>query len=176
MGQREREKTLLELAKNVERIARLAYLDAAEPVIETLAKDQFIDVLHDEDMQLKLRENQPGSLCQALDTALRLESYQLASRQTKPVREALLEKRNSADGKKEYSNPLSVELLQQLVDALQACKSDCPAPVRSCKESRIQPGSLGSLRLAGSMEKWVIFGDNALRRGTLESLLISGVC
>ena len=130
----------MELAKNVERIARLAYLDAAEPVIETLAKDQFIDVLHDEDMQLKLRENQPGSLCQALDTALGLESYQLASRQTKPVREALLEKRNSADGKKEYSNPLSVELLQQLVDALQACKSSSSQKLQGEQNTTRKPG------------------------------------
>ena len=39
------------------------------------------------------------------------------------MREVRLEKRDSAEGKKEDSNPLSVELLQQLVDALQTCSS-----------------------------------------------------
>ena len=68
---RQREEILPELAKDVERIARLAYPDAAEPMIETLAKDQFID----EDTRLKLRQSRPGSLREALETALELESY-----------------------------------------------------------------------------------------------------
>ena len=34
------------------------------------------------------------------------------------------------------------------------------------------PLSWGSLRLAGSVEKWVIFGDNALGRGTPEERLL----
>ena len=56
---RQREETLPELAEDVERIARLAYPDAAEPLIETLAKDQFIDALHDKNTRLKLRQSQP---------------------------------------------------------------------------------------------------------------------
>ena len=57
---RQREEILPELAEDVERIARLLYLNAAEPMIETLAKDQFIDALHDEDTRLKLRQSRPG--------------------------------------------------------------------------------------------------------------------
>ena len=81
---RQKEETVPELAEDVKRIARLVYPDAAEPMIETLAKDQFIDALH-EDTRLKLRQRRPGSLREALETALELESYQLASRRTKPV-------------------------------------------------------------------------------------------
>ena len=73
------------MAEDVERTARLAYPDASEPMIETLAKDQFIDALHDEDMRLKLRQSRPETLRRAVETALELESCQLASRRTRPV-------------------------------------------------------------------------------------------
>ena len=45
-----REETLL--AEDVQRLVRLAYPDATEPMVEVLAKDQFVDSLPDEDMQL----------------------------------------------------------------------------------------------------------------------------
>ncbi len=139
---RQREETLPELAEDVERIARLAYPDAAEPMIETLAKDQFIDALQDEDMRLKLRQGRPGTLRETLELALELESYLLASRRTKPaaVREARLEKSNSAEGKREDSNPLSVELLQQLVDALQACKGSFSQKSQGQPSTTRKPG------------------------------------
>jgi hypothetical protein len=139
---RQREETLPELAEDVECIARLAYPDAAEPMIETLAKDQFIDALQDEDMRLKLRQSRPGTLRETLEMALELESYLLASRRTKPaaVREARLEKSNSAEGKREDSNPLSVELLQQLVDALQACKGNFSQKSQGQPSTARKPG------------------------------------
>ena len=49
-------------------------------MLESLVKDQFIDLLTDEDMKLRIRQNRPESLQQALEAALELESYQLASR------------------------------------------------------------------------------------------------
>ena len=68
---------------------RLAYPGATEAMVELLAKDQFVDVLPDEDMRLRIRQNKPATLRDALKLALELESYQLASRQkAKPVREA----------------------------------------------------------------------------------------
>ena len=48
---RRREETLAELAEDVERLVRLAYLEAAESMVEVLAKEQFVDVLPDEDMR-----------------------------------------------------------------------------------------------------------------------------
>ena len=78
--------------EDIERLARLAYPDAAPAMLELLAKDQFIDSLTDEDMKLKIRQSRPDSLQQALEAALELESYQLASRQrTRTVRTTQLD-------------------------------------------------------------------------------------
>jgi len=46
-----------------------------------LAKDQFVDALPDKDMRLRIRQNKPVMLRDALRLALELETYQLASRQ-----------------------------------------------------------------------------------------------
>ena len=49
--------------------------------MEVLAKDQFVDALPEEDMRLRIRQNKPVMLRDALRLALELESYQLASGQ-----------------------------------------------------------------------------------------------
>ena len=69
----------------------MAYPDAAEPMIAVLAKDQFINSLPEEDIQLRVQQSWPGNLRQALEAALELESYMAASRRCRPVREVLLE-------------------------------------------------------------------------------------
>lgn len=58
---RKRDESLPELAKDVEHLCRLAYPDASAPMLEVLAKDQFIDALTDEDSRLRLRQNKPAS-------------------------------------------------------------------------------------------------------------------
>ena len=66
--------------------------DAAPAMLELLAKDQFIDSLTDEDTKLKIRQNRPESLQQALKAAFELQSYQLASRHRAiPVHSAQLD-------------------------------------------------------------------------------------
>jgi len=77
----QRDEALPELAEDVERLTRLAYPDAAESMVQVLARDQFINSLADEDMHLRIRQNQPKTLREALETALELESYQLSSKQ-----------------------------------------------------------------------------------------------
>lgn len=59
----------------------MAYPDAPQTIIDTLARDQFVDSLPDDDMRLRLRQEQPPSLQRALELALELESFRLASRQ-----------------------------------------------------------------------------------------------
>ena len=49
---RKREEGLAELAKDIERLARLAYPTAPSTMLELLAKDQFIDVLQDGDVAM----------------------------------------------------------------------------------------------------------------------------
>ena len=62
-------------------------------MVEVLAKDQFVNALPEEDMCLQIRQSCPTVLRAALETALELESYQLASKQrARVVREVQLEK------------------------------------------------------------------------------------
>ena len=84
---RKRDESLAELMEDIERLTRLAYPDVAPAMLELLAKDQFIDSSTDEDMKLRIQQNGPESLQQALEAALELESYWLASMQRAiPVR------------------------------------------------------------------------------------------
>ena len=50
------------MAEDVERLARLAYPGAEEAMILTLAKDQFIDALDDDDMKLRIQQLRPQIL------------------------------------------------------------------------------------------------------------------
>lgn len=108
---KKRDESLPELAEDVERLTRLAYPDAAETMIVVLAKDQFIDALPDEDMRLRIRQSRPPTLQQALETALELESYSMASKRARPVREVHLEKEGHS---KEAKSDVGSEIMAQL--------------------------------------------------------------
>ena len=89
---RRRDESLAELAEDVQHLVHLAYPEAAEAMVEVLAKDQFVDALPDENMRLHIHQNKPATLRDALGTALELESYQLESKQkTRFVWETQLE-------------------------------------------------------------------------------------
>ncbi len=131
-----REETLPELAEDIERLVRLAYPEAGLGMQEVLAKDQFVDSLVDEDMRLRIRQNRPASLRQALEAALELESYQLASKQrSKAVRETRLESntrgnrfrpKRTLDGRGRTPGGTGVlERLQRCMDrALKECAAE----------------------------------------------------
>jgi len=76
-----RDETLSELAEDIEHLVNLAYPETADSMVEVLAKDQFVDALPEEDMRVRIRQNKPATLRNALAMALELESYQLASKQ-----------------------------------------------------------------------------------------------
>ena len=85
---RRHDETLPSLAEDVERLTRLAYPNAAEEMITTLSRDQFVDALQDEDTKLRVRQLRPQTLQRALEVALELESYRLAGKQKgRPFRE-----------------------------------------------------------------------------------------
>ena len=85
------EESLAKLVEDVEQLVHLAYPEADEAMGKVLAQDQFIDTLPDEYMRLRICQNKPTTLRDALRMALKLESYQLASRQRAwYVREAQL--------------------------------------------------------------------------------------
>ena len=76
-----KEESTPDLAESIETLARAAYPDASPDFLDTIAKDNFIDALQDDDMGLKIRQARPKSLQAALENALELEYFQLASRQ-----------------------------------------------------------------------------------------------
>ena len=59
---------------------RKAYPDASNDLQDILARDNFIDALYEEDLRLRVRQARPPSLQVTLETALELESFQLARR------------------------------------------------------------------------------------------------
>ena len=61
-------------------LTRAAYPDASQELQDVLARDNFIDALTDEDLRLRIRQAKPQSLQKALEIALELESFQLASK------------------------------------------------------------------------------------------------
>ena len=124
---RKKEESLPELAEDIERLTRLAYPDAAPEMIDVLSKDQFIDAIVVEDIRLRIRQNKPGSLREALEYALELESYHLANNQRiRVTREAQLEQNDlPAVNKAGLSQGSDVlECLQKcVVDAVQQCSN-----------------------------------------------------
>jgi hypothetical protein len=64
-----------ELAETVETLTRTAYPDASTELQDIVARDNFIDSLPDDDMQLKIRQVRPATLQIALQNAMELESF-----------------------------------------------------------------------------------------------------
>jgi hypothetical protein len=84
---RRREESLPELAEDIERLAKLAYPEATSAVLDTLAKDQFIDALVDDELRLRVAQGRPATLRAALGVSLEIESFTLAAkRRTRYVR------------------------------------------------------------------------------------------
>ena len=83
---RQRGEPLVEVADDVERLARLAYNDTPVATQDTHAKEQFIDAITDDDLRVRVLQSRPTNLQEALRSALELESYTLAVRHTPTVR------------------------------------------------------------------------------------------
>ena len=140
---RRREESLPELAEDVDRLCRLAYPGAAPAMLELLAKDQFVDALTDEDMRLRIRQNRPETLRGALEAALQLESYQLASKQKcKTVREVHIE--HSREPKRNFQKlGNQVTNCDDLVQDLQELKKQVTALKQALR--RKTPGRQNNL-------------------------------
>ena len=131
---------LLKLAKDIERLMRLAYPGTtAQPMKDLLAKDHFTDALPDEDMRLQKRHSRPASLRDVLHLSLELESCDVASRCRRNVRgtqleEDVLEVRQTAT---KATNPA----LQQVLEILRELQTERQAGSRRRAE---MPWSVGS--------------------------------
>lgn len=88
---KQRDESLPELAEDIERLSRLSYPDAPPTLRDVLARDQFVDALPEEDTRLRIKQERPQTLRRALESALELESFNIAARQRQRVsREAEL--------------------------------------------------------------------------------------
>ena len=137
-----REESLAELAEDVERLARLAYPTAPSTMLELLAKDQFIDALQDGDMRLRLRQAHPKNLCGALQAALELEAFQLASQhRAKPVRGDTLD-----DDEQQTNSPPRMGFSRE---DLTECMQQCMHTVYDNMQRKKKPGDRESKSGAG---------------------------
>lgn len=133
---RKSDESLQELAGDVERLARLAYPDATDDMLDIIVRDQFLDAFRDEDLRLRVRQSRPTSVNEALERALELESYQLANRhRSRTVREAQLEQdvdESEHPVNKTAVDAGSLEKLQQcLLEAIQRCSEQTGAAMAS---------------------------------------------
>ena len=134
-----RDEGLPELAEDVERLARLAYPDVNRPMLELLAKDQFIDALWNDDTRFRIHQARPPTLQAALEHALELESYELARQQAgRPVREIRLE------GTKPTQTPPGNK--RDPEDLLQEC-------IKLLQEFRTGAANRGDTRVGGGKDK-----------------------
>ena len=87
-----RDESLPALAGDIQRQVLLAYPNGTPELLEALAKDQFVDAVHDDDIRLRIAQSRPTTLRQALEIALELKSFSLANkRRSRYVREARID-------------------------------------------------------------------------------------
>ncbi|WAR05473.1 hypothetical protein MAR_020842 [Mya arenaria] len=73
--------SISDLAQDIKKMTILAYPNAHIEVLETIAKNHFIDSFNEQEIRLKLREADPTTLSQADQMAIRLEAYKIADKQ-----------------------------------------------------------------------------------------------
>ena len=74
-----------ELGQDIRRLTNLAYPNAPVDVRETLAKEQFIDSLHNSDMRLRIKQARPTDLNDAVRHAVELEAFDRAERRQQGI-------------------------------------------------------------------------------------------
>ena len=139
MRSRNKEEPLAGLAEDVERLVRLAYPEASESMVQVLAKDQFVDSLCDEDMRLRILQSKPSTLRDALQTALELESFQMASRhKVRNVREVQLQPVGKPAKQVSFADQNMSGLLQELVTAVQTLTVETRKRSRSPRRGNVR--------------------------------------
>ena len=127
-----------------------------------LAKDQFINVLPDEGIRLRIRQSRPTSLRQALEIVMELESYSIASKKAKQVRKVHLVTKDASNDE----NPNSDDLLKQLEACIKAMQ-------RGKKGKKRIPNREKKTLPDANKKKWVCGGcglpDHILRNCTKET-------
>ena len=153
------DQSLLELAEDMERLVRLAYPNGTPEMLEDLAKDQFVDAVHDDDIRPRIVQTRPTTLRQALEIALELESFVLANkRRSRYVREVRIEER-------QYGPHSPVGPWNSVLDQLKALTEE----MRNCTGEYVQQRRRVSSRnpVSSSKKCWTCHGDH-LQRNCLD--------
>ena len=73
-----------ELAQDINRLVRSAYIELPSELREGIAKDCFIESLNNRELEMAVFQSRPKSLQQAVNVAIEFEAFQ-ATRQRKPL-------------------------------------------------------------------------------------------
>ncbi len=141
---KQKDESLAALSEDLERLGRLAYPDAPADMQNSLSRDQFVDALLEEDTRLRIKQHRPKTLQHALELALELESFQLASKQRyyRTSRETRIDEqhnkskvtmgcRNSNAKQNEESSPSVIQLIECLEASMRECLKSVVAAVGS---------------------------------------------
>lgn len=161
---KQRDESLAALSDDLERLGRMAYPDASADVQNVLSRDQFVDALPNEDMRLRIKQERPKTLQRALELALELESFQLASkhRYYRTSREAKVDQRSSSNGislgsgsttNQDETTRSFVKLIERMEKSMRECLGNVVAAVGVSKKPRNSSktgcwgcGALGHIR------------------------------
>ena len=151
---RRRDESLPELAGDIERLVRLAYPSGTPEMLEALAKDQFVDAVHDDDIRLRIAQSRPTTLRQALEIALELESFVLANiRRSRYVREVRIDEPR-------YGSTSQVGPWNGVLDQLKALTQE----MRNFTGEYVQQRGRGTRTPASPPKKcWTCRGDHLQR-------------
>jgi len=141
--------SLPELAQAIRRLATLAYPEASFLLVDTLAKEQFIDALDDSDMRLKVQQARPTTINDAVQIAVELEAFARAELQRQGGKRHV----RGVSSQDEEQGPAIRELREQMME-LTRLVSELTTEVRSTKQSRKVP----ERRRNRNYEELVCFG------------------
>ena len=119
---RKKGETLPELAQGIRRLVRNAYPDANYQMMDSLAKDQFMDALDNPDLRWKIFQTRTKSLDEALEIAIECEAFQTAEMQRPNFHNHVRNIETSHGTVKAEATVLPV--LQEVLDALKSLQSD----------------------------------------------------
>jgi hypothetical protein len=148
---KQKDESLAAMAEDLERLGRLAYPDAPGNLQNVLSRDQFIDGLPDADMRLRVKQERPQSLQHALELAMELESFQLASnqRQYRMARETKFEDSRAGqqlEPKEEKEVQPLYAVLERLEKSLRECVNDVRVAVGRRRRQQDKKGKSGCWR------------------------------
>ena len=142
---REDKQTLPELGEEVRRLARMAYPNAPEDMLDGIGKDHFIDALDDADLRWRVYQVKAKSLDDAITAAVEMEAYKKAEKQRGPSKKYVREietsewkTKNTGTTDKEIEIQGMQKQLDQLVKMITEFKGSGDQPGQSFNNHRNQ--------------------------------------